>query len=59
MSKYTKNEKNEFDRLVRNTASPDQVTRIMARLSLRKFVSLHGKDKCDAMFADTGSDGGK
>ena len=49
---YTKEELDEFDMLTSANSSPHQVERIMARLDLRKFVAEHGKDKCDAMFAE-------
>lgn len=49
---YTEDDIKEFDRLCENTGSGDQVTRITARMTLRKFVAQHGKPKCDAMYAE-------
>jgi predicted nucleic acid-binding OB-fold protein len=49
---YTQEELREFDRITLATGSPDQLTRISGRLELNKFVSAHGKDKCDAMFEE-------
>jgi hypothetical protein len=51
-SNYTEAELVDFDRLTLETSSRDQVTRIMARLRLARFVESHGKPKCDAMFAE-------
>lgn len=47
---YTKAELKEFDRLVDQVSSRDQVTRISGRLAMRKFVDAHGKEKCDSMW---------
>jgi hypothetical protein len=52
VNEYTKDELTTFDRLTHQTGSPDQVTRITARLALRKFVVEHTKEKCDVMFAE-------
>jgi hypothetical protein len=52
--KYTKKDLATFNRLCEGTASPDQVTRITSRITLRKFVEQHGKPKCDAMYAELG-----
>jgi hypothetical protein len=49
---FTQEELDEFDMLTSANSSPHQVERIMARLDLRKFVAEHGKEKCDAMFAE-------
>ena len=49
---YSTAELIEFDRLCENAGSRDQVTRITARLTMRKFVEQHGKPKCDAMYAE-------
>lgn len=48
---WTKDEIVEFDNLVDAVTSPNQLARITARLDMGKFVQLHGKPKCDAMFA--------
>ena len=49
---YSEAEITEFDRLCEGTSSPDQVKRITARMTLRKFVEQHGKPKCDAMYSE-------
>lgn len=41
-----------FEKLVDNTSSRDQLTRISARLDMQKFIEQHGKEKCDVMFAE-------
>lgn len=48
---WTAQEIVEFDNLVDAVTSPNQLARITARLDMGKFVQLHGKPKCDAMFA--------
>ena len=48
---YTEEELKEFDRLTMRQSSPDQVTRIEARLDMSNFVAKHGKEKCNDMFA--------
>lgn len=48
---WTPNELALFDELAAGTESRDQVTRISARMRLSKFISEHGKAKCDAMWA--------
>ena len=50
--KWTKSEMKEFDRLSWQSCSRDQVERIKGRLDLKAFVIKHGKEKCDAMWAD-------
>jgi hypothetical protein len=49
---FTKAELRRFDTLTLATGSCSQVTRISARLKLRAFIEEHGKEKCDAMFAE-------
>lgn len=49
---FTKAELKDFDLLTARTGSRDQVTRILARSQLKAFVASHGKEKCDAMFAE-------
>lgn len=56
---WTKDEIRQFDRLVDQQESRDQVLRISGRLQLRAFVKLHGQPKCDAMFAQLEADGKK
>lgn len=48
---WTKDELAEFDRLTEQMSSRDQLERISGRLALRRFVALHGEEKCNAMFA--------
>lgn len=48
---YTETELQQFDLLTLRTSSRDQVTRIAARMELKRFIEQHGKAKCDAMFA--------
>jgi hypothetical protein len=47
---YTTAELKEFDRITLDASSPDQVRRVRGRLAISKFVSTHGKGKCDAMW---------
>lgn len=54
---WTKDEIKEFDRLCDATGSRDQVRRIAARLDMDSFISKHGKEKCDAMWAHLESGG--
>lgn len=49
---YTPADLEEFDRITMNASSPDQMTRIIARLELRKFIDKHGRAACDAMFQE-------
>ena len=42
----------QFDRLTASLHSNDNLTRITARLDLKVFTERHGKDVCDAMFAE-------
>ena len=49
---YTKDELKEFDRLTNELSSHNQVARIGARMDIKKFIEKHGKEKCDAMFAE-------
>lgn len=56
---WTKAEIVEFDRLIDESESPNQVARIRGRLDLSAFVKLHGKDKCDAMWAHLEAGGKK
>lgn len=48
---YTAAELREFDAMVEDENSPDQMDRIRARLKMRSFITKHGAEKCDAMFA--------
>lgn len=49
---YTAAELSEFDGITADMSSQDQMTRISARLAIKKFVEKHGKEKCDAMFEE-------
>lgn len=49
---YTAKEFREFDRLTEDMSSRVQMARISARLAMTKFVAKHGKEKCDAMWAE-------
>ena len=49
---WTADEFKAFEKLVDETSSRNQVTRISARLDMKTFVDTHGKTKCDAMFAE-------
>jgi hypothetical protein len=51
-AKYTAAELRAFDKLSARLSSHNQATRIEARFKMRDFVEQHGKDKCDAMFAE-------
>ena len=48
---WTPAEIKEFDRLIDMSESPNHVQRITGRLDLNAFIKLHGKEKCDAMWA--------
>ena len=52
MSEFTEDELEEFDLETARAEARDQVTRISGRLAVRRLIALHGKDKCDAMFAE-------
>jgi len=47
---YSKKELREFDRITWNLSSPDQMTRIAARIDIKKFMDEHGREKCDEMY---------
>lgn len=49
---YTKRQLAQFDRITNGLHSPDQLKRIQARIDCKKFQATHGKEKCDAMFAE-------
>lgn len=56
---YTKEELRKFARLVDQVSSRDQMKRIQGRLAQRRFVNEHGKEKCDAMWAELQKRGNK
>lgn len=56
---WTKEEITEFDRLADLQCSSNQVARIEGRLSMQKFISDHGEEKCDAMWIHLESGGEK
>jgi hypothetical protein len=47
---YTKGDLRKFDRLTAMLHSPSQMERIHGRMEIKKFIELHGQEKCDAMF---------
>lgn len=49
---YTEAELKEFDRITLLMSSRDQVRRIEGRMAVSKFETEHGKEKCDAIFAE-------
>ena len=49
---WTPAELDTFNRLVRLTGSLRQMDRINGRIDMKNFVTKHGKEKCDAMFAE-------
>mgnify|MGYP003395362631 CR=1 FL=1 len=51
MRSYTPALLQRFDRLTNKLSSLRQLDRIEARLDLKQFISEHGKDVCDEMFA--------
>lgn len=54
---WTQKELQEFDRLVDMVSSRNNLHRIEGRIDMNKFVQLHGKEKCDAMFEELEGDG--
>lgn len=56
---WTAGEIRQFDRLVDDVSSQNQLLRIEARGDLKAFVETHGKPKCDAMFEHLKSGGKK
>jgi len=48
--KYTKDELDEFRRLVEKGESIDQLDRIQSRLAMPHFVERVGREKCNEMF---------
>lgn len=50
MMSWTKKEITEFDKLIEDVSSQDQLSRIRGRLQMQHFVNTHGKDKCDEMW---------
>lgn len=49
---YTPELLRKFDLLTMKLSSRDQLERINARLDLSEFQKEHGKEVCDAMFAE-------
>ena len=47
---YTDAELRRFDLLTLKLSSPNQLHRIEARMTIKKYIEEHGKEKCDAMF---------
>jgi len=56
---WTKEEITEFDRLVDDVSSSNQLSRISGRFAMKDFIKTHGKEKCYAMFAHLESGGKK
>lgn len=54
MSQYTREEFEQFRKLVLLGESADQMGRLRSRLELPRFVKEHGQEKCDAMFKAMG-----
>ena len=50
MKEYTKEELDEFRKLVEKSESHDQVSRIRSRLDMPNFIERVGWEKCDVMF---------
>lgn len=50
MKEYTKEELDEFRKLVEKSESHDQVSRIRSRLDMPNFIERVGREKCDVMF---------
>lgn len=48
---WTDEELKEFNRLIELSGSRDQMDRIHSRIEMPKFITKHGKEKCDAMWA--------
>jgi hypothetical protein len=48
---WTPDELAEFDEITLGLSSPNQLTRINARLRIGPFEKAHGKAKLEAMFA--------
>lgn len=49
---YTAEELREFDLLTSEQSSQHQLVRIKARMAVKAFIAEHGREKCDAMFAE-------
>ena len=49
---YTKAELRIFDRLIDESEDHQGLRRITGRIKLREFIDKHGKEKCDAMWAE-------
>lgn len=52
MNIFTKEELKKFNQLSWACSSKNQLERISGRLALSKFIKEHGKNKCDAMWAE-------
>ncbi len=51
MTTYTANERRRFKRVLDNTGSLRNETRVMARLQMKELVAEWGMPKCGAIFA--------
>lgn len=47
---WTEEELRDFDGLIDQVSSRNQLERITGRIDMNKFIGKHGKEKCDAMF---------
>ena len=50
--KWTDDELAEFDSVTEMGSSLRQMDRIEARFEIKKLIERHGREKCDAMFAE-------
>jgi hypothetical protein len=56
---WSKEEITEFDRLIDDVSSQNQLSRISCGFAMQDFVNCHGKEKCDAMWIHLESGGPK
>lgn len=52
MADWTEKELREFDRITLLESSQNQMERIEGRLAVSRFVKDHGREKCEAIFAE-------
>lgn len=55
--KFKQDELKEFMRLIDLVSSSNQMNRITGRLEMKNFVSNHGQNKCDEMWAHLKKEG--
>lgn len=51
-AEYTPELLRQFDRITLALSSQNQLSRISARMDIKAFQEAHGKEVCDAMFAE-------